>query len=333
MSLSFSEPARAVLNHHSMKTTLIATALLATIASAHEYHFHKDWPSLPDGVENFGDSHGGIDVDSEGNFYVSVVGGEKNGVQIYDAAGKYLRNLPNARNNFHGFTIVQEDGKDVIYAACLGDPKTAFLKLSTAGEILLEIPLAAIPGEIGNKFALTHADRAPNGDIYLVDGYASDRFLIFGADGAFKRVTAGKGEPWNFKTAHKFAFDHRYDPARILVCDRTNDRLVHLDLEGAVIGVYASGIARPCTVDFHGDLVAVAQLAGGVSLLDKEGKLVKRLGPNDNPKQVNTNNVAPQDWKEGVTTSPHGVTFDKDGNVVTTEWNKWGRLLRWDVKL
>jgi hypothetical protein len=312
-----------------MKSILILAALL-TAASAHEFHLDKDWPKLPEGLENFGDSHGEIDVDSKGLFYVSIVGGARNGIQIYSPEGKYLRNLPNARNNHHGFTMVQEAGKDVIYAACLGDPKTAFLKLGIDGEVLLEIPLSAIPESVGKKFAITHADRAPNGDIWIIDGYGSDRILIFDKDGKFKSVTAGKGEPWNFKTAHKFAFDYRYDPARVLVCDRANNRLVHLDLEGKVIGVFATDIPHPCTVDFNGDFVAVAQLGSGVSILDKEGKLIKELGDNDHPKEVNTNNVAPAKWREGVTTSPHGVTFDKDGNVVTTEWNKWGRILRWD---
>ena len=313
-----------------MKPILLLAAL-ATLASAHEYDFHKGWPTPPEGMEYIGDSHGEIDVDSAGNFYVSILGGEKSGIQIYSAEGKYLRNLPNARNNHHGFTMVQEDGKDVIYAACLGDKETAFLKLGTDGEVLLNIPLSAFPEEIGKKFALTHADKAPNGDIWLIDGYGSDRIFIFGKDGKFKSTVAGKGEPWNFKTAHKFAFDYRYEPARVLVCDRSNDRLVHLDLDGKFLSVYATGVLKPCTVDFNGDLAAVAQLASGISILDKEGKVLKRLGANDNPKEFNTNGVAPDKWREGITTSPHGATFDKDGNVVTTEWNKWGRILRWEV--
>lgn len=313
-----------------MKPILLLAAL-SVFATAHEYDLHKGWPTPPEGMEYIGDSHGEIDVDSAGNFYVSILGGEKSGIQIYSAEGIYLRNLPNARNNHHGFTMVQEDGKDVIYAACLGDKETAFLKLGIDGEVLLNIPLSAFPEEIGKKFALTHADKAPNGDIWLIDGYASDRIFIFGKDGKFKSTTAGKAAPWGFKTAHKFAFDTRYEPARVLVCDRSNDRLVHLDLDGNFLSVYATGVLKPCTVDFHGDLACVAQLASGVSILDKEGKVLKRLGENDNPKEFNTNGVAPDKWREGITTSPHGATFDKDGNVVTTEWNKWGRILRWDA--
>ncbi len=152
-----------------MRIPCFALAALITVATAHDYDFIGAWPSLPEGQETIGESHGEIDVDSEGLIYVSVVGGKRHCIQI-------------------------------------------------------------------------------------------------------------------------------------------------------------------CTVDFHGDQVAVAQLAGGVSILDKDGKLVTRLGANEDPSQTNTKKVPPSDWKKGMTTSPHGVTFDKSGNIVTTEWNQWGRLLRWEVK-
>ena len=315
-----------------MKKITLALIITSTLATAHEYYLAKAWPTLPDGLTTLGDSHGEIDVDFAGLFYLSILGGEKHGIQIYTPQGKYLRNLPNARNNHHGFTIVQENGTDTLYAACLGDPTTAFLKLSLTGEILLEIPLSAIPKSEGETFLLTHADKAPNGDIYLIDGYASDKILIFTPNGKFKKSTAGKGAPWNFNTAHKFAFDYRYTPTRILVCDRSNDRLVHLTLDGELIGDYATAIARPCSIDFFGETAAIAQLASGVSLLDKQGKLLTRLGTNPDPTQSNTNKVEPKDWRDGITTSPHGITFDKTGNIITTEWNQWGRLLRWNIK-
>jgi YD repeat-containing protein len=42
--------------------------------------------------------------------------------------------------------------------------------------------------------------------------------------------------------------------------------------------------------------------------------------------------VKPADWREGVVTSPHGITFDNDGNILETEWNQFGRVLRWNRK-
>lgn len=300
------------------------------LAPAHEFHHADGWLELPDGQEHLGDSHGEIDVDSAGLVYVSVAGGEKPGIQVYSADGEYLRNVPNARPNHHGFTIHRENDADVIYAACLGG-ETAALKLSLDGEILLEIPGNAIPEAAnGGKLALTDIDVGPDGRIYLIDGYASDKIFVFDETGAYQETFAGKGQPTGFKNAHKFAIDARFEPARLLVCDRGNNRLVHLDLDGGVIGDFATGLRRPSAVDFHGDLVAVAEIDGRVSLLDKDGESVAVLGDNEDPKLRNTNRVEPADWEPGVTTAPHGITFTRDGAVITTEWNTRGRVLRWD---
>jgi hypothetical protein len=58
--------------------------------------------------------------------------------------------------------------------------------------------------------------------------------------------------------------------------------------------------------------------------------MVAELGANDTKGQTNTPRVKPADWREGVVTSPHGITFDNDGNILETEWNQFGRVLRWN---
>lgn len=318
--------------------SLAAALLLAPLATlhAHPFGFSAGWLQLPDGQPMLGDSHGEIDVDSAGLVYLSVAGGDHPGIQIYSPEGAYLRNLPNALPNHHGFTIVRENGAEVIYAACLGGP-VALRKLGLDGEILLEIPASAIPmderktGGDGKKvLALTHADALPGGDIYLIDGYASDKIFRFDSGGTYLGAFAGKGGPWNFDNAHKFAIDPRFDPARLLVCDRNNRRLVHLSLDGGMLGVFADNLLRPASVDFSGDKVAVAEINGRVSILGKDGETIETMGANDNPAQVDTNKIEPGDWREGVVTSPHGITFDGGGNVLMTEWNVWGRVLRWE---
>ena len=55
-------------------------------------------------------------------------------------------------------------------------------------------------------------------------------------------------------------------------------------------------------------------------------------GANGTKKETNTPGVKPADWREGVVTSPHGITFDNDGNILETEWNQFGRVLRWNRK-
>ena len=60
--------------------------------------------------------------------------------------------------------------------------------------------------------------------------------------------------------------------------------------------------------------------------------MVAALGTNDTPGQSNTPRVPPADWRENTVTSPHGITFDAKGNILETEWNQFGRVLRWNRK-
>ena len=71
---------------------------------------------------------------------------------------------------------------------------------------------------------------------------------------------------------------------------------------------------------------------GRVSVLDKGGRTVATLGTNESQGEINTNKVEPAQWHEGIVTSPHGITFDAEGDILVTEWNKTGRVLRWNRK-
>ena len=71
---------------------------------------------LVPGMATVGDSHGDIALTPKGEIYVSVQGGEHPGIQVYSAQGKYLRNIPGAPTDLHGFIIARApDRKFCIY--------------------------------------------------------------------------------------------------------------------------------------------------------------------------------------------------------------------------
>ncbi len=196
-----------------------------------------------------------------------------------------------------------------------------------------EVPKDQIAKKNENGLKLTSVAVAPNGDIYVADGYGADWIFLFDKTGKFKKVFGGRVAPYHLSNCHKIFIDPRFQPERLFVCDRGNNRIMHLSLDGDIIGVIADkGLRRPSSVSFHGDLAAIAEIAGRVSVFDKEGKQVAELGLNTKGGETNTPAVAPANWREGIVTSPHGITFDADGNIMETEWNKYGRVLRWNQK-
>src|SRR5947208_2937038 len=100
-----------------------------------------------------------------------------------------------------------------------------------------------------------HGDVAvsSNGDLYVTDGYASDYIHRFDHAGKYIKSFGGKKEPYNFNTLHKVAIDTRFQPARLIACDRANNRVVHLSLDGEFIGVVAKDLLLPAAIVLYGD--------------------------------------------------------------------------------
>ena len=296
------------------------------------YQHVPGWLKPPTGLAHLGNAHGEIAVDSKGMIYVSVDGdgtpGAREGIQVYHPDGTYSHNVPGLPKTLHGFVIRQ----DVIYGAVLGGQRV--IKATLDGKILLEIPASSFPADKAgpNGLKLTSVDVAPNGDIYVVDGYGLDWIYVFDSTGMFKKVFGGRVAPYNLNNCHKIFIDPRYDQPRILCCDRVNLRLVHLSLEGEFIGVFAEGLRRPSSASFFGDYVCIAEIAGRVSVLDKNGLTVATLGTNESKGEINTNKVEPPLWHDGIVTAPHGITFTSTGDILVTEWNKTGRVLRWNLQ-
>jgi hypothetical protein len=278
--------------------------------------------------------HGDVAVSSKGDVYLSVMD-SKAGLQVYGNDGKFLRNVPNAPNDFHGFVIRKQSDGEFIFGPRLGGQ--SIMKLTLDGKVILNIPASDIPDEFKNKnaktgktsVALTAMDVAPNGDLYVTDGYASDYVHRFDASGKYLKSFGGRKAPYNFKTLHKIAIDTRFEPARIIGCDRANGRVVHMSLDGEFLGVIASDLRMPAAVAIYGEYAAVGELNGRVTILDKQGKVVSELGANTEP-GVGGNNVKPDKWRTGVVISPHGVAFNEHGDLFVSEYSQFGRVHRFN---
>src|SRR5690606_23974178 len=92
--------------------------LFAGAVFAQAYAPAADWLRLPDGREMLGPMHGDIAVSAAGDVYVSVES-EGAGVQVFAPDGRYLRSLPNAPADLHGFVIRDIGDGEHIYGVSL----------------------------------------------------------------------------------------------------------------------------------------------------------------------------------------------------------------------
>ena len=313
---------------------LLAFALIHSSSAAGDYTVAANWLKLPDGRAQLGNQHGDVAVSSAGDVYVSVQDPAA-GLQVYSPDGKFLRNVNGAPSDFHGFVIHKEEGGEFIYGATLRGQ--TIVKMTLEGNIVMTIGSASIPDQYkvrnarSNQLALllTGLDVAPNGDIYVTDGYASDYIHRFDKTGKYITSFGGKSAPYSFNTLHKLAIDTRFTPARLIACDRANNRVVHLSLDGQFLGVVAKDLLLPAAIVIDGDNAIVGELTGRVTVLDKAGAVVSRVGANTE-QGVGTNKLPPAQWREGFVLSPHGVSLNAHGDLFVSEFNAFGRVHRFN---
>jgi hypothetical protein len=191
------------------------------------------------------------------------------------------------------------------------------------------------PEESGLKlknFSPTAITVAPNGDIFLSDGYASNHIFKFDKTGKYLMHFGQKGNGLKqFMTAHGMTLDTRYDPPRLLICDRNHKpkgRLLHYSLEGKYIEEVVTGLGMPTSVAVQGDYVAVPDLHGRLVILDKSNTIIAVLGDKADSKPRVNFGVPQEKWIEGIFNGTHGSYWDKNGNLYVQDWNVAGRIIK-----
>ncbi len=287
------------------------------------------WGLGEDGKSVLGATHGGVVIDKAGNVYVSA----NKGVVVFSPDGKVLRKfVDDDHSNLHDIEIREEEGVEYIYGARNKNREGIKFRADN-GEIILRLPFPKASGRNPlDKFSPTAITVAPNGDIFLADGYASNVIFRFDKTGKYLSHFGEKGnELKQFNTAHGMTLDERYDPPRLLICDRNHKpkgRLLHYSLEGEFIEVVVTGLGMPTSVSIQGDYVSVPDLHGRVVILDKSNTIMAVLGHNPNPKIRGAHGVKQEDWIEGVFSGTHGSYWDKNGDLFVQDWNVDGRIIK-----
>ena len=286
------------------------------------------WGLRPDGQSALGPTHGAVVIDKAGNIYTSA----DKGVVVFSPDGKVVQEyLGEPYTRLHDMEIREEGGDEFIYGA--RNANAEGIKFNAhSGQVALKLPFPKESGLDLKQFNPTAITVAPNGDIFLSDGYASNYIFKFDKTGKYLMHFGKKGNDLKeFNTAHGMTLDTRYNPPRLLICDRNHQpkgRLLHYDLNGNFIEEVVTGLGMPTSAAVQGDFVSVPDLQGRLVILDKTNTIIAVLGNNPDPNKGATNNIPQDQWIEGIFSGTHGSYWDKDGNLYVQDWNVSGRIMK-----
>jgi len=175
-------------------------------------------------------------------------------------------------------------------------PGHVIYKLDADWKEMMRLGTKGASGTGPNNFNLpTDIAFAPNGDLYVTDGYAGARVVKYSRQGKYllQWGTRGKG-PGEFGLPHNLVVDAR---SRVYVTDRDNQRIEVFDANGKFLAEWTgtggvSGLA----------ITKDQRIWAGGTLRDLDGKVLGRLpGPG--------------------TAGAHGVAVSESGDVYLAQLN------------
>jgi sugar lactone lactonase YvrE len=295
-------------------------------SGAHRYEWVEDWGRFADGRE-IGNTHGALVVDKQGRIFANT--DAEHAVLIFSPDGKVLASWGKEwQGGLHGMCLRVESGVEYLYL--VHTRRHEALKATLDGEVQWTLGWPEASGLYGKEeeFNPTAIAVAPDGRIFVADGYGKSWVHLYDQDRKYVKSFGGPGkEPGKMATCHGLLMDTRGRTPLLLVCDRENHRLQWFTLDGEFVRLMDKELRRPCNVAVlpDGGLV-VADLAGRISLFDKDDQLIAHLGDNPDEKKRAQNGIQRADWRDGEFLSPHGVCVDQKGDIYVLDWNFLGRF-------
>jgi peptidylglycine monooxygenase len=253
------------------------------------YEVVRPWGTLPPGWTLGLVSHVAVDSRDRVYFYRR----QDPPVLVFDADGHFLAGWGDGRlRDAHGIYV----GPDDHVYVCNRDEHEV-LKLTPDGRIALALGQRGRPRLQAPFNHPADVAVAPNGDIYVADGYGNSAIHRFDAEGrhlgSWGTAGAGRGQ---FTTPHGIWVDAR---ERVLVADRENNRVQLFSPEGDVYGEWGD-LYHP--MDIYVDpagIVYVTDQIPRMTMYAPDGRVLARGRP--------------------VANGAHGLWGDSRGNLFLAE--------------
>jgi hypothetical protein len=294
-------------------------------SGSHTYEWVENWAKIPDHIQP-GYTHG-VAEDAQGRIYVHNA--SPHAIIVFDADGNFLNAWGEGfAAGAHGLFLNREVDGEYLYLSATN--QNVVVKTTLDGREVLRITTPDLPHiyDSERKFVPTETAVAPNGDIYIADGYGQPWVHRYNVRGEYISSFGGLGdEPGQLKNPHGIMIDTRGSEPLVLVSDRGNHRLQYFTLDGESVRITEGMLRLPCTTEQHGDELYIPDLHSRLTILDKDDQLITHLGERENGWEIpGWPNIAHELRQAGSFTSPHDLHVDSVGNIYVVEWISDGRI-------
>jgi hypothetical protein len=189
-------------------------------------------------------------------------------------------------------------------------------KTDLNGKVLYTLGPGVKSGSDSQPFDLTNPTDvavAPNGDIYIVDGYGSQKVHRFDKNFKWLKTIGGPGKDHGqFNVCHGVWVSTLGKEPEVYIADRHNDRIEVFSLELEYKRTVGD-IRTPCCFYQHHGHLFIPELGQRVTVMDAHDKVVARLGDGKGFEKE----IAKHPDKFAF---PHALTLDSQGNLYVIEW-------------
>jgi peptidylamidoglycolate lyase len=190
------------------------------------------------------------------------------------------------------------------------------------------------------EYVPTETAIAPNGDIYVADGYGKDFIIRYNAAGKYLGHFGGRGEgAEHLLNAHGICLDKRGKGApTLVVTSRQQQAFKRFTMDGKYIETISLPGAWVCRPVIRGDHLYAAVLqtdkqqgkqSGFLTILDKNWKVVSNPGGNE--PAYEGGKLGELSQSTPVFAYPHDICVDDEENLYVAQWNS-GKVYPYKLK-
>ncbi len=254
----------------------------------------------------------------------------RNNVLIYDKNGKLLDSWGTEYPGAHGLTLFNENGTDVLYIC--DNNRHEVIKTTIDGRVLmtLDYPIETGLYSKPEEYIPTETAIAPNGDIYVADGYGKDLIIRYDNKGRYINHFGGRGQGQeHLLNAHGICVDMRdSENPCLLVSSSQQNAFKRYDFKGNYLETIDLPGAWVCRPVIKGDYLYAAVLqsnrrqgekSGFVTILDQNNQVVSNLAGS----KPSYNDTVLDEMYQTIQAFqyPHDVLVDDEENLYVAQWN------------